>query len=249
MDFVGEWCYLCKWNMNIHKLVVMKKWIFILLASFCATLDMWAQEDVTTEITEKGDTLYLQAVDMNGQVRPHIMYPMHYAGWYGWDLHQGLNINVGLSAFTQFGKHARHGVGFSQNLSAIYATPLSEKLSLALGGYINNVNWDGDNYRSGGINAQLGYRFDEHWEAYLYAQKTLYNNMPHYNWYGYRGMYPMDMMMPYDAYMYNVDRIGAAVRYNFNPSFSIQLNVEHNWIPRYEFGSSRNFHSIPPPRP
>lgn len=229
----------------------MKKWTLILLACILVNVTTFAQSDILTEVTENGDTLYIQEANTNEPTfqRYRYAYPIHYAGWYGWDLHEGLNVNLSLSAFTQFGKHARHGVGFTQNLSAIYATSLSDKLSLAVGGYINNVMWHGDNYRSGGLTAQLGYRFDKHWEAYLYAQKRIVGNHPHAGWLGYHGFYPMHTMMPYDGYMSNVDRIGAAIRYNFNPSFSVQINVEHDWFPRYEFGSSQNFHSIPPPRP
>lgn len=234
---------------EMRMIIDMKRWIFIILTGLLGTLNTNAQGEIITEITESGDTIYSQSAENTKKPYSLAMYPMHYAGWYGWDLHEGLNVNVSLSAFSQFGKHARHGVGFSQNLSAIYATPLSDKLSMAIGGYINNVNWGGDNSRSAGITAQIGYQFDEHWEAYLYAQKTLFNNTPHLSWYGLGGMYPMHVMMPYNVFMYNVDRIGAAVRYNFNPSFSIQVNVERNWVPRYEFGSSRNFYSIPPPRP
>jgi hypothetical protein len=28
------------------------------------------------------------------------------------------------------------------------------------------------------------------------------------------------------------DRIGAAVKYNFNPNFSVQVSVEHGWMPK-----------------
>lgn len=231
-------------------MIDMKRWIFLLLVGFLGTQNIKAQGDVIMEITESGDTIYSQSAENYKKPYSLAMYPIHDAGWYGWDLHEGLNINVGLSAFAEFGKYARRGVGFGQNLSALYVKPVSDKLSLTIGGYLNNVNWQNESYRSAGITAQLGYRFNEHWEAYIYGQKALLHNNPplsgYYGYHGMYGMYPMDMMY-YNGYMGNVDRIGAAVRYNVNPSFSIQVNVERNWIPRHEFGVPDNLHSPPSP--
>ena len=58
----------------------------------------------------------------------------------------------------------------------------------------------------------VGYRFDEHWEAFLYGQKSVVN--------GLRMPYPL-----YDMQELG-DRIGASVRYNVNPSMSIEVSVE-----------------------
>jgi len=158
------------------------------------------------------DSLHLPAMNLKGQVLPIGMYPLTWGGWYNWELHKGLNLNVGASVFAQFGKHAHHGVGFSQNISMMYAMPLTDKLSVAVGGYLNNTYWAHDSYRDAGLSAVLGYKFNEHWEAYLYGQKSITNN--------YR-------MSPY---LYDLggmgDRIGAAVKYNFNEHSSIQLSVE-----------------------
>lgn len=137
-------------------------------------------------------------------------YPMEWGGMYDWELHKGLNVNIGASVFAMFGKNAPHGVGFGQNLAAMYAVPVTDKLSFAVGGYLNNVYWAHSSYRDAGINAVLGYKFNDHWEAYLYGQKSV-----------------MNKRMPLPLYdMNNLgDRIGAAVRYNFNPNFSIQVSV------------------------
>ena len=92
-------------------------------------------------------------------------------GWnrYGWGLHKGLNLSVDLSVFATFGKHAPHWGGFTQTINATYLTPLTKdnKLWMALGTYLNNINYGGDNFRDGGVYGILGYQFDEHWEAYV----------------------------------------------------------------------------------
>jgi hypothetical protein len=241
----------------------MKRSLLILLI-FSACLSTWAQEDKstanykfhgkdtsivslpieqsihsqTTPIesfnpegaynNERKDSLHLPSLNQNGQVPYTGIYPYNWYGWYNWDLHEGLNVNLGASVFAQFGHNAYHGAGFAQNISAMYAIPLTNKLSLAVGGYLNNVSWAHDSYRDAGFSAVLGYKFDEHWEAYLYGQKSLVNNH-----------------IPLPIYdMNNVgDRIGAMVKYNFNPSFSIEVSVEADKRPNngYWYNDTYNY--------
>lgn len=180
------------------------------------------------------DSLSLPEMDMRGHVILGAHYPYYWNGMYNWGLHKGLNVSVGASVFASFGKNAPHGVGFSQDISALYAVPLTKKLSLAVGGYLDNVNWRGGNYHDAGLTAVLGYRFDEHWEAYIYAQKSLVNN---YN-------------MPVSMYGINNvgDKVGAAVRYNFNKNFSMQVSFERDWIPDQR-GRYFDQYNYPVPRP
>lgn len=94
----------------------------------------------------------------------------------------------------------------------MYVKPITNRLTIAAGGYFSNINWAHDSYRDAGLSAVIGYRFDEHWEAFVYGQKSLVNNH----------------RMPYALYNMQElgDRIGASVRYNVNPSMSIELSVE-----------------------
>jgi hypothetical protein len=177
------------------------------------------EANISTRYGEQLDSLNLPTMNSYGQVMPINMYPLYWGGWNEWDLHKGLNVSLGASVFAQFGKHAySHSAGFTQNISAIYAMPITDKLSFAIGGYFNNVYWAHDSYRDAGLSGVLGYRFDNHWEAYLYGQKSLVNNHD----------------IPYSLYDMNAigDRIGAAVKYNFNPNFSVQVSVEHGWMPK-----------------
>lgn len=167
-------------------------------------------------LTENIDTLHLPAINGLGQVRT-LMHPLWYSGMYGgyynWDIHKGLNVTLGASVFAEFGKNARSGAGFAQNISMLYATPITNKLSLAMGGYLNNVNWGRFSTRNAGVSGVLGYQFNEHWEAYLYGQKQVVQSGP---------------MLP--QYMIDCaelgDRIGASLKYNFSPTFSVQMSVE-----------------------
>ena len=98
----------------------------------------------------------------------------------------------------------------------MYAAPINDKLSVAVGGYFNNIMWQHDTWREAGVSAIMGYKFNDHWEAYLYGQKSLAGNR---------------RFMPCTVYdISNIgDRIGAAVKYNVNPNFSFQVSVEREY--------------------
>jgi len=188
--------------------------IFIITTVFLMSMTAWAQETIVPDTT-----LHLPTLNNYGQMPRYInsWTTNNFMGYHNWDLHKGLNMNLGASVFTGFGDDAPSGAGFAQNLSGMYALSLSNKLSLAFGGYFTNANWGGFNFRDIGLNAVLGYQFDEHWEGYLYGQKSIIE--PKVKW-------------PYFTDDLG-DRIGAAIRYNINPSIYVQLNVEYG-TNRYE---------------
>ncbi len=176
-----------------------------------------------------------------------LYYPTHLSSYYcnyGW-LHKGLNASLDLSVFAQFGKHARHGAGFSQRLSATYVQPLGKRSWMAVGGYVDHLNWSGDSYTSGGLYAELGYQFNEHWSAYVYGQKSLVNSgISGFGSYYGRGW---NYLSPY-SYNGLGDKLGAAVRWTPNPTLSVELSVEHNWYPK---GNAHYFdqYNYPTPQP
>ena len=177
---------------------------------------------------------------------------------YGWGLHEGLNVSAGLSAFATFGKQVPHRGGFSQNLSATYLATLSKnrKLWVAAGGTLRNTNWGSDNYRDALLYAALGYRFNDHWEAWVYGQKSIANSgtgvfaSPYgvYPGLGY-GFYPGLYSSFYGGGLGfpGADMVGAAVKYSVNPHFSFQLNVETAWYrrPAFQYFDQYNY---PAPR-
>ena len=93
---------------------------------------------------------------------------------------------------------------------------LTDRLSIAAGGYLSNATWAHDTFREAGLTAVLGYQFDEHWSGYLYGQKSLRRNQP----------MPCLLQDIHDM----GDKIGAAIRYSFSPSFSVQLNIEKRFL-------------------
>ena len=218
----------------------MKKYIFTMVLATMTALAAYAQEEkpqnkaefddelynpslkMTTPMTtsptlsEFGvslDSLHLPELDDRGRVMNYIYYPYYFGGtWSNWRLHEGLNLSLGASIFSQFGKHAYGGVGFAQNLSVQYATALTSRLSIAVGGYLDNMYWANTTFRDAGMTAVLGYKFSDQWEGYVYGQKSIVTNVP---------------IPPYLQELNEMgDRIGAALRYNITPNISVQMSVE-----------------------
>lgn len=158
-------------------------------------------------------TLHLPELNNLGQMYAISRWPAGNAltGYQNWDLHKGMNLSLGASVFSGFGKYAPSGAGFAQNASGMYAWPVNDKLSFAAGVYLLNATWGGFNLRDAGVSGVLSYRLNERWEGYLYGQKSLIR--------------PRVPLYFYDAQELG-SRIGAAIKYNFSPSFYIQVSVE-----------------------
>lgn len=195
------------------------------------------------------DSLMLPPLNAQGQVDTTCRYPLAFGGWNSWGLHRGLNVQIGASVFAEFGKGAHSGAGFQQNIALMYAMPINDKLSVAVGGYLNNVNYAGGNWHDAGLSAVMGYRFNEHLEAYIWGQKSITNNVGnrlryglydgYYGGYGLggygfggfsRNFYGFPSYSAYDLSGIG-DRIGATLRYNFNNNMSIEVTVENRWMP------------------
>ena len=131
-----------------------------------------------------------------------------FGGYNDWSLHPGVNASLSASAIIGLGRHS--GSGFANSLSLMYADNITPKLSFALGGYYSFLDYSGHQLRDAGLTAMLNYRFDEHWEAAAFVQKSI-----------------MQPKLPPQLYwMSDVgDKIGVSLRYNFNPAFSVSVSV------------------------
>lgn len=196
----------------------------------------------------------LPSVDENGQVvtpAEDYYYPFYGGwGWNRWRLHKGLNVNLSASAFVTSGKGwGTHG-GLTQDISLMYVTNLSKKATLAIGGYFNNMEYRGDNYTTAGFSALFGYRFNEHWSAYAFAQKAFTSNNfgPAFGgYYPYRGYYGpayWDATYGYAGASLGpwnnrfMDRIGGGVTYQWGEygQNSISFQVEYDHMPNQSCG-------------
>lgn len=151
-----------------------------------------------------------------GTISHYPYYGSLLSGYGDWALHQGFNASLSASAIFGLGHHS--GSGFAHSLSVMYADNITPKLSFALGGYYSFLDWSGARFNDAGLTAMLSYRFDEHWEASAFVQKSMMksNLPPHLYWMSDVG-----------------DKIGASVRYNFNPQFSVSVSVWNENRPNF----------------
>ncbi|MCD8282983.1 MAG: hypothetical protein LUC22_07005 [Prevotella sp.] len=170
------------------------------------------------------DSLSVPMPDCDGYGVPRYRRPgLPVGGGTTYGLHDGLNASLDLSAFTSFGKH--HLSGTAERISLMYAAQLNDNLSVAVGGYLSNLNSSAGSFRTAGIYAMLNYRFNEHWEAYVYGQKNLmYNNT------GNRfGLW--SGIDAYDYYGNFADRLGLGLRYNFNETTFLEVQFDFERYP------------------
>lgn len=153
--------------------------------------------------------------------------PTMWNGWSAWPLHPGINVTLGASVFAQFGKNARHGAGFTQDIALMYAAPLAKNLGLVVGAYGGSTQWAHTAYQRVGLAGALSWKIDERWEASLYGQKHIAGNgLPYAA--GLWARSPFMPLRPYDPCYDDAtaDRIGAALRYNVTPALSFTISVE-----------------------
>ena len=172
----------------------MRKWLVIALVCFATCLK--AQEAERGVLLQPDTTFSLPPLTYRGTIAT---YP-----------YIGLNASFSASAIFGVGKHASSG--FANSAAVMYAGQLMPKLSFSIGGYSSFLDYGRHQMKDAGLTAMLNYRFDEHWEAGIFAQKSMMQpRMPLQNmwWLG-------------DDFG---DKIGAMVKYNVNPNFSFQLSV------------------------
>jgi hypothetical protein len=195
----------------------------LIIAFLLIATGVWAQEN-QTDSTMFSPALGMQPVGWYGS-------PLQ-STWSPYSLHDGLNVSVGMSLATEFGKHARNGVGFGQNVEALYIHPFNKHLWFTAGGYIDHLFWGGDSYTAAGLRGELGYQFNENWAAFLYGQKSLTNHGGYfYGRYGGTGYGRMAWGLSPFGYDSLTDKIGAGVRWTPNPNFSLEVRVGKDWLP------------------
>jgi len=179
--------------------------ILSIIAAFC-TLPLHAQDAVVLDDDAGNEELSLPPLTDRGTIA-HFPYQVTpFCGLSDWSLHPGMNAS--LSASVGWSKHL--GTGFANSLSLMHANLLAPRLSYAIGVHTLHLDWGPYAVNDAGLTAMLGYRLNDHWETYLFAQKSLVEPR---------------VKLPFFLADDIGDKIGASIRYNFNPQFSVQLSV------------------------
>lgn len=142
--------------------------------------------------------------------------PLSYS-YAAWELHPGMNANIGMSLTFSPSSWMPSGVGFGQDIALLYATPLTSRLSVAGGVYASNLNWGRLNYRNVGLAAIAAYRLNDRISLYAYGNKSLTQQPTS----------PLYAPLP----QFNADRIGGMVNFKVGKSASIGIGFEGTRYP------------------
>lgn len=138
----------------------------------------------------------------------------YYGGCGIWDLHEGLNANVGMYVTTSFGRNRFPGVGFGVGVSTMYAKMLTNRLSLAAGGFYNHLVWGSSSINQVGLNLMLGYQLTDRLSVYGYVSRAFTPS----------NIETLIPVFPYlDCYG---SRFGAMFHFNVNEHVSVSVSVE-----------------------
>ena len=184
----------------------MRKWFFIIM--LCCSACVKAQEEQGVLMPDT--TFSLPPLTYRGTIATYPYLGNMFTGFGNWELHPGLNASLSASAI--FGLGENSGSGFANSMAVMYAGQIMPKLSFSIGGYSSFLDWGRHQMKDAGMTAMLNYRIDEHWEAAVFAQKSLMQPrlpMQHLWWLG------ADFG----------DKIGASIKYNINPNISVQFSV------------------------
>lgn len=190
----------------------MRKWFFIIM--LCCSACVKAQEEQGVLMPDT--TFSLPPLTYRGTIATYPYLGNMFTGFGNWELHPGLNASLSASAI--FGLGENSGSGFANSMAVMYAGQIMPKLSYSIGGYSSFLDWGRHQMKDAGLTAMLNYRIDEHWEAAVFAQKSMMQpSMP------LRQMWWLGADFG--------DKIGASIKYNINPNVSIQVSV---WDQKYK---------------
>lgn len=143
-------------------------------------------------------------------------FPAAYA-WGGydlWELHGGFNAQLHMSVTGSFGRNRFPGVGFGTGVSAMYARRLTEKLTVAAGGYYNRLSWNGFHDNRVGLTVLAGYQLTEKISVYAFGSKSLIPSASR------RMLFPMPYMNDFNT------RLGGMLHVKLSDAVSVSVGVE-----------------------
>lgn len=140
-------------------------------------------------------------------------YPLDWT-WTGisdWELHSGFNASLTMGVTCSLGKNRFPGVAFGTGLAGMYAIPITPRFTVAAGGFLNHITWQGRGGVDFGISGLAGYQLTDKISIYAYGSKTLVRNA---------------FCPPFLYDDYYTDRLGGMIHFDVSDKFSFSVSVE-----------------------
>lgn len=153
----------------------MKSFIISVIAILCCATFSYAQDDASNQSApaqhDEADTTYMAT-------KHHKHHRHHHRDYYDdpyyiedpmfptpvfepivdvWDVHEGVNARISMSATAGFGSGAPHGVGFGRTIDFLYVSPIKNKWNYAIGATTTGMDWGGYHHTSAGIYGNVNY--------------------------------------------------------------------------------------------
>ena len=103
------------------------------------------------------------------------------------------------------------GVAFGTGLAGMYAIPITPRFTVAAGGFLNHITWQGRGGVDFGISGLAGYQLTDKISIYAYGSKTLVRNA---------------FCPPFLYDDYYTDRLGGMIHFDVTDHFSFSVSVE-----------------------
>lgn len=143
-----------------------------------------------------------------------------------WNLHPGLNAEIGAGVMVGFGKNNPfRGASFFTDISLLYAQPLSDRWTLAIGGDLSRFRiWNEDVFTTR-VQGLLNYKINEQLDATVYG----FSNIPSLS----------SDRNAFAPFLERTSAIGAALTWKCSNSATFGISFEHNIV---------NDNMMPPPQ-
>ncbi len=141
---------------------------------------------------------------------PRLYYPIpYYMG--DWQLHSGLNAQLGTSVTVGFGKHSPRGAGIGTHAAFLYAVPFGQRFSVAAGVGTETLDWGRMKIRNAELMGVAAYKVNDFVNVYAYGSKSLLDES-------------QCRMSPYRSF--GKERWGGAVDFSLGRNVFVQFGIE-----------------------
>lgn len=149
-------------------------YIFASLIFFAASAA--AQDDAAAyRVAPTGDavkTVELADTAATNQLMPRLWMPEPFYVS-PWQLHSGLNAQLGMNVSVGFGKHSPRGVGIGSDATFLYAQPIGRRLAIAAGVGMHTLDWGGWRQHNASLLGVAAYRVNDFVNIYAFGEKSL----------------------------------------------------------------------------
>jgi len=210
--------------------------LFITIISLLLIPSLHAQETGNEIVSKSAEPI--DSVTMSAPLVPD-MLPATFSLWnhyspFGmstpWDLHEGLNAQIGMGVTVGWGKNNPfRGGSFFTDVSLVYAKTLDEHWTLGVGGTASRFRFFNETVVRGSVEAFANYKFNEHLSGTIYGAYHDNLNSNH------------STLNAFSPFLTRCAEVGADLTYKFNNGVEVGLgysqlidlgDTPRPWLPR-----------------